>query len=286
MADTPPIRINSDDNRKKQVDRATIIGLSAGLILLVAAVALGGSAATFFNLRAAIIVLGGTVAVTMITCSAEDLSAVRTIFTLPVIHRPASPKRLGIHLLELAGRARSQGYLKLPSFIDDDLADDYLRKAMELLADGVDTPEIERLLERDLDTQIRRYERGAHFLRRAAEIAPAMGLIGTLIGLIQLLAELNDPQTIGPNMALALLTTFYGAVLGTMVLAPLADKITRRAQEEEIAKRMILTAATSIARGENPRKLELHLNAILSPSDRMRYFDEVDHRANSGDVTA
>jgi chemotaxis protein MotA len=110
-------------------------------------------------------------------------------------------------------------------------------------------------------------------LRRASEVAPAMGLIGTLVGLVQMLGSLSDPSAIGPAMALALLTTFYGAVLGNVVLSPLAAKVERAAEEDALVKTLYTIGAVSIARQENPRRLEMLLNAVLPPGKRIQYFD-------------
>ena len=105
------------------------------------------------------------------------------------------------------------------------------------------------------------------------DIAPAMGMIGTLIGLVQMLQNMSDPSSIGPAMAVALLTTFYGALLGTAVLAPMAAKLERNSNEEAMLRSLIMVAMSSIARQDNPRRLELLLNTELPPEDRIQYFD-------------
>jgi len=110
-------------------------------------------------------------------------------------------------------------------------------------------------------------------LRKAAEFAPAMGLIGTLIGLVQMLGNLDDPSTIGPAMAVALLTTFYGAVLANMVFSPMASKLERNSAEESMVNTIYMMGAASIGRQENPRRLEMLLNSILPPGKRVQYFD-------------
>ena len=142
-----------------------------------------------------------------------------------------------------------------------------------MVMDGMPIEEVERVLRREVDEMIFRHRKSASVLRKAAEIAPAMGLIGTLIGLVQMLGNLDDPATIGPSMAIALITTFYGAVLANMVFAPLAAKLERNSAEEALVFNVYLTAAASIARKENPRRLEMLLNAMLPPSARVSVFD-------------
>ena len=125
----------------------------------------------------------------------------------------------------------------------------------------------------EVEVLAERHKRSASIARRASEVAPAMGLIGTLVGLVQMLADLENPETIGPAMAVALLTTFYGAILGTVVLASIAVKLEKNSADETLIKTLVTIAATSIARQDNPRRLEMMLNSELPPSERIRYFD-------------
>ncbi len=142
----------------------------------------------------------------------------------------------------------------------------FLTKAISMVADGFPVEEVERVMRREIDEMTGRHRKSASVLRKAAEIAPAMGLIGTLIGLVQMLGNLDDPSTIGPAMAVALMTTFYGAVLANMLFAPLAAKLERNSAEEALVYNVYLLAAVSIGRKENPRRLEMLLNALLPPA--------------------
>ena len=142
-----------------------------------------------------------------------------------------------------------------------------------MVADGATVAELEEVMHNDIQATLHRVRRSAAVLRRAADYAPAMGLIGTLVGLVQLLGRLDDPQQIGASMAVALLTTFYGAVLANMVLSPLAVKLERNAVDEELVCLVYLMGAISVSRQENPRRLELLVNSVLPPSMRVRYFD-------------
>jgi chemotaxis protein MotA len=142
-----------------------------------------------------------------------------------------------------------------------------------MVVEGMAADEIKRVLERDAAEMTVRHQRSAGVLRKAAEVAPAMGLIGTLIGLVQMLAHLDNPATIGPAMAVALLTTFYGAILACMLFAPLAAKLERLAEDDIEITDICVAAALSMARQENPRHLEMMINAILPPAERVRHFD-------------
>ena len=149
----------------------------------------------------------------------------------------------------------------------------YLQKGIALAVDGATPEEIERVLANEIDIVDEHRIREAAVLRRAAEVAPAMGLIGTLVGLIQMLANLDDPSSIGPAMAVALLTTFYGAVMAYMVFAPIAAKLEKNADDENLELRIYLAGAASIARLERPRTLETYLNTMLPPSKRLSIYD-------------
>ncbi|MDP6174967.1 MAG: MotA/TolQ/ExbB proton channel family protein, partial [Rhodospirillales bacterium] len=144
---------------------------------------------------------------------------------------------------------------------------------ISMIVDGTPTGEVETIMRRDMQATLQRHRRSAAVLRRAAEFSPAMGLIGTLIGLVQMLGNLDDPTTIGPSMAIALLTTFYGAVLANMVFIPLASKLERNSAHEEMVSGVYLTGTISIGRQENPRRLEMLLNSIMPPAQRIQFFD-------------
>src|SRR5690606_27445486 len=146
-------------------------------------------------------------------------------------------------------------------------------KGLMMAMDGMPEAQIEELMRRELSTVSGRQVRAASVLRKCAEVSPAMGLIGTLVGLVQMLGSLDDPATIGPSMAVALLTTFYGALLANMVFMPLAAKLDRNAAAERLVNQIYMLGALSICRQENPRRLELLINTVLPPAQRLRYFD-------------
>ncbi len=175
--------------------------------------------------------------------------------------------------MQIAELARRKGILSLQDTIDALRHEGFLYKGMSLIVDGTPGDEVEAIMRRDMHATLQRHQKSAGVLRKAAEFAPAMGLIGTLIGLVQMLGNLDDPSTIGPSMAVALLTTFYGAVLANVVFSPLASKLERNSAEEALVNNLYLMAAGSVGRQENPRRLEMLLNSVLPPAKRVRYFD-------------
>jgi len=258
---------------RSSVDAATIIGLISGLGLISAAILLGGDPASFINPPSILIVIGGTLAITTMCFTIADMGRTFKIIGKTFIYASRDPSDAATQVLQVAELARRQGVLSLQNVLDSLQAEPFLHKGMLMVVDGTPGEEVEHIMRRDLNATMLRHNKGANILRKAAEFAPAMGLIGTLIGLVQMLGNLDDPSTIGPAMAVALLTTFYGAVLANMVFSPMASKLERNSTEEAMVNTIYMMGAASIGRQENPRRLEMLLNSILPPSKRVQYFD-------------
>lgn len=255
------------------VDMATLLGLGGAGALIATALALGGSAEAFINIPAALIVLGGSFAVTTMCFSLSEILQAQFMLFGTLFRAARDPSAAATKMLELAVYARRAGLLELQRMADKFGSEPFLQQALIMVADGSTGDLIERILKTDIAATAGRHAKGASVLRKAAEIAPAMGLIGTLVGLVQMLGRLDDPSTIGPAMAVALLTTFYGAILANVVLSPLASKLERNSREEILIKSIYLMAAVSISRQENPRRLEMLLNSVLPPTKRVQFFD-------------
>ncbi|HYD31219.1 MAG TPA: MotA/TolQ/ExbB proton channel family protein [Azospirillaceae bacterium] len=260
---------------RTSVDLATALGLGGSFALVVAAMALGGAPKAFFDLPSVMIVLGGTVGVTMVSFSMGDLAGVLKVLSRTLVHAGQDARAVARQLLLLAEAARRTDPERLKALLPEfeTRADPFLLRCVTLITDGLPPDDIDRVLAGEVEALSSTHAKTVSVLRRAAEVAPAMGLIGTLVGLVQMLGHLNDPSTIGPAMAVALLTTFYGAVLGNMALLPLAGKLERNAEEEALVRNLYRVGAVSIARQENPRRLEMLLNAALPPGQRIQYFD-------------
>ncbi len=254
-------------------DFATILGIVLSFTLIAGAIAIGQSDARFFNLPSVLIVILGTMTATAISYTGAELLASLKIIARSAFRPVRDFSALAQSLMGLASVARKKGLLYLSNYEDEIEKEPFLRYALGIVIDGYNEEDVRRILQQNIDLEEERQKRAASILRRASEVAPAMGLIGTLVGLVQMLANLENPDTIGPAMAVALLTTFYGAILGTVVMSPLAAKIEKNAADDVTAKTMTLKTATSIIRQENPRNLEMMINALLQPSQRINYFD-------------
>lgn len=269
-APLPPIKVPSASTSP---DLATILGLALSFGLIISAIFNGQSNANFINLPSVLIVVLGTITATGVAYNLRELKE-----SLPIIGGSFfSPVRdfsaLAKSMLDIAAVGRKRGVLALSSYENQTKNEPFLDYALKMVVDGYSAEDIERILQQDIDMEEERQKRAASILRRASEVAPAMGLVGTLVGLVKMLADLNDPDRIGPAMAVALLTTFYGAIMGTVVMGPLAAKIERNAKEEVTFKTMTLKTCMSIIKQENPRSLEMMINSLLPASQRIRYFD-------------
>ncbi len=254
-------------------DAATWLGLGTALLLLVAAALIGGTLPAYVDLPAALMVFGGTAAVTMVSFPITEVRRLPEIVMTSLFHGLPKPGDTARRLVELAERARLRG----PLALENDLArltdDRFLVKAVALVIDNTPPETIERELRTELQATLVRHRLAADMLRRGGEVAPAMGLIGTLVGLVQMLSNLNTPSSIGPAMAVAILATLYGAVLANVILLPIAGKLERNNQAESLIANLAIMAAVSMAAHDSPRRLEVMLNGILPPAERIACFD-------------
>ena len=258
---------------KSSMDMATIAGLLCAFGLISTAIVIGGSPGSFVNPPSLLIVVGGTLAVTTACFSLSEMGRTVRVVMKTIFYSSRDPSDAAIHVLKIAEMARKQGVLALQNILGSIQTEPFLHKGVSMVVDGTPGEEVESIMRRDMHATVQRHTNSTSVLRKMGEFAPAMGLIGTLIGLVQMLGRLDDPTTIGPSMAVALLTTFYGAVLANMVFLPLAAKLERNSTEETLVNSVYLMGAASIGRQENPRRLEMLLNSMLPPSQRVHYFD-------------
>jgi len=249
------------------MDIATIIGLIGGTILVVVSILIGGSFSIFINLPGLLIVVGGTIATCFIKFTMEDIiNSIRVsmkAFTVKI----DPPEEIMEKMVSVAKVAKERGLMALESEKPDD---EFAAKAFQFLADGFDEQQIKELLQKDINLTIQRHATGRNVFKGMGGSAPAFGMIGTLIGLVQMLANMSNPQDIGPAMAIALLTTLYGALIANLVCLPLADKLALRSQQEQISKNLILDAVLGIARGLSGMVFQETLKIHLSPKDRLK----------------
>jgi len=242
------------------VDLATIIGMLGAFAIIVFAMLLGGSLSMFADLPSVLIVLvGSTLVCLMKFPMSKFLGAGKTV-AKAFMFKLDSPDELIESVIDLAETARKGGLLSLEG---KEIPNDFLKQGIGLLIDGHDADVVKTVLLKDKNMAVERHKSGAGVWGALGDIGPAMGMIGTLIGLVAMLSNMDDPKSIGPAMAVALLTTLYGAMLANMVAIPFADKLKLRAAEEEMIKSMAIDAVLAIQAGQNPRVIEGMLRTYL-----------------------
>lgn len=251
------------------MDIATIIGIVSAFALVVGAISFGGGLSMFINVPSLLIVVGGTLGATMVNYALKDILKVILVAKNAFFHQLIGTSQLIANFVELSNRARRQGILALEPAIKE-ADDEFLRTGLQLCVDGLEPQVIRDVLETEIQNIQSRHTLGADIFSTMGTFAPALGMIGTLIGLVQMLQTMNDPSNIGPAMAVALITTFYGALLANIVFLPISGKLKNRNNEEVVAKEMVMEGILSISRGDNPRMVEQKLNSFL-PSKTREY---------------
>ncbi|HOJ09976.1 MAG TPA: motility protein A [Clostridiales bacterium] len=269
------------------MDLATLIGIISGIICTAYPIFDGGYPKTFLNIPSLMLVVGGGIASTLISYRIKEVTRI-----FQVVGSAFSRKEVDLEstirlLVELSQKARREGLLALESE-QDNIEDSFIRRSVQLIVDGVEPEMIKESLDLELDNMALRHERGQSLFRTMAVLFPAWGMIGTLIGLINLLKALDKPENIGPAMALALVTTLYGSLLAHFICNPIANKLSLKSKEEIQQKEMIIEGILSIQAGENPRIMEHKLKTFLSSEQRELYeaknedlFQQKDNKSNS-----
>lgn len=245
------------------------MGAAFGLMLL--AILHGSPLTIFFNIPALLIVLGGTSGVALVHYPFKDLLEAFRVARKAIFHKDVSVNDYITQLMGFANKARKEGILGLQDDVGR-IEDEFLVKSIQMAVDGQEPETLRGMLNTEIDYIQQRHSKGANIFISLATYAPAMGMVGTLIGLVQMLQNLDNPSKIGPAMAVALLTTFYGAVIANVICLPIAGKLKNRSESEILIKTMIIDGMQSILSGENPRIIEQKLHAFISPKLRESTF--------------
>lgn len=248
------------------MDFASIVGIISGLALIISAIFLGGQIDSFVNIPGMMIVAGGTIAATLLTFPLKDVwSATRGAFHV-FGQEKQKPQDIIDLVLKLSVITRKKGILALTKV---ETNSPFLQRSCNLIADAAEEGMIRKTLRTEINALKARHFIVQDIFKRMAIYAPAFGMLGTLIGLIQMLAQLDNPASVGPAMAVALLTTFYGSFLATMIFLPIAGKLKARTMTEVMNLEIIFEGAISILKGESPLMINEKLSSYL-PENRRR----------------
>jgi len=247
------------------MDIATIVGLFGAFGLIIFAMLDGGDLGAYTNIPGLMIVVGGSVMVVLLRSSLEEfLNAIKVAgkaFGKPL----EKPDQLITQLVEFAAIARKDGMIALEN---QEIENKFMDKAVAMLVDGTEEDMIKKSLTRDIEIMKLRHKQGAAIFSSWGEVAPAMGMIGTLVGLIQMLGNMSDPKSIGPAMAVALLTTMYGAIVANCFCIPISQKLANQSEVESANCELILEGVLFIQKGGNPRILTDLLISFVAPKQR------------------
>lgn len=249
------------------MDLASFIGLALACIMVVGGIVAGGDVMAFINLPSLLIVVGGALGGTILSNPWKRVLSLGQILKKAFFSE--SPELISIvqTLVSFAEKARREGLLSLEDDAEQ-LDDPFMKKSIQLVVDGTDPELVKSILDTEIGLLEERHAGNKFMFDTLAELSPAFGMLGTLIGLIQMLGHLDDPNALGPGMAVALITTFYGSLLANVFGIPIARKLTVRTQEEVMTREMIVEGILAIQAGENPRLVEERLKVFLPPRSR------------------
>jgi chemotaxis protein MotA len=249
------------------MDRGTWIGFLLGLGLLVLVIALGPNPRVFLHPASLVVVFGGILASTLIRFPWSNVRSALDVASRAFFTHPAPPQALVSNLVSLSQRARREGFLGLEKHLPDD---SFMRQGVLMLVDGVSREHLNDVLTQEIHATQDRHALGQEIFRFIATAAPSFGMVGTLIGMVQLFVSIKDPTGIGQGMALSLLSTFYGAVVAYLFAVPISGKLELRSREEMQNKKLILDGILGIQAEMNPGQLEEQLSASLAPRFKIR----------------
>ncbi|MBU1247256.1 MAG: MotA/TolQ/ExbB proton channel family protein [Proteobacteria bacterium] len=247
------------------MDIATLVGMIVGLSLVIGAIFIGGAVDVFVNVPGLMIVIGGTLAAIMVAFPFEEVVQAFVAGMKVFGSRKARTRDVVNIMVKVAEISRREGLMALENVSTENPV---LKKSCQLIADNADPALIRDTLLIEITSMRRRHQVAQDVFKRLASLAPSFGMMGTLIGLIQMLSNLTDPTTVGPAMAVALLTTFYGAMMSTMLFIPIGAKLRARTLQEELSLQIIFEGGKSILENNNPMLVYEKLSSFLAPKER------------------
>jgi chemotaxis protein MotA len=249
------------------VDLATLLGIIVATGLVISSILMGGPGAWFINYPSLMIVLGGTMGATLINYPLSDVISVFKVTKNAFRNKSYQPINLIPRMVHFAKKARREGILSFEAQLKE-INDPFMVRCMQMAIDGMEGDAMEEVLNTEIMWLEERHRLGAEIFSTMGSFAPAIGMLGTIIGLVQMLMQMTNPSAIGAPMAVALLTTFYGTLLANLLFLPISGKLKVRSRQEILAKQMVLQGILSIQAGDNHRIVEQKLKAFISPNAR------------------
>ncbi len=249
------------------MDITTLMGILVAGGLVVSSILMGGSGTWFVSYPSIMIVVGGTMGATLINYPLSEVLGVLKVTKNAFMHRSQSAGNLIPLMVDFAKKARQEGILSFESQLKD-IEDPFLVKGLQMAIDGMESSSIEEVMATEIANAQERHRLGSDIFSTMGAFAPAVGMLGTIIGLVQMLMQMEDPSQIGAPMAVALLTTFYGTLLANLLFIPISGKLKIRSQQEMLVKQIVLEGVIAIQSGDNHRIVEQKLKAFIAPKAR------------------
>lgn len=253
------------------MDKSTIIGLSMGFTLVLGAIIFQGSISIFFSISSFTIVVGGIFSSSFSNYSISDVKKTFRLLLKTLPKSTADPRTDIEILMMFAKRIRKMGLLSVEEDIEN-ISDEYLKNGMTLLIDGFEEETVERILDNQLQSDEQLLDRSVSILGKMAEYAPAFGMIGTVIGLVLMLQNISDPETLGVGLSIALLTTLYGTIMANMIFSPLSGKLDFVGSKQINRRKLYQMGIMCIMAEDNPRVMESKLINLLAPDERTEFI--------------
>jgi chemotaxis protein MotA len=249
------------------MDLASLVGVILGSVLVLAAILMGGPLGIFIDIPSIMIVFGGTIASILICFKLQAVTGVIGVMKKVLLYPLPTPTEEIDRIVAFSNLARREGLLALEEKLEE-LDDEFMQKGLRLIIDGFPGETVREILEIDMGNLITRHQQGKKILETMGAMAPAFGMIGTLIGLIQMLQNMDDPSKIGAGMAVALLTTFYGALSSNLIYIPFGTKLDNRSKEEVALRNLMIEGIIAIQAGDKPALVKEKLKSFLAPRER------------------
>ena len=256
------------------MDIGTIVGLCVAAFAILLGIFLGGEPMALYDMPSVFIVVIGTIGVTVMCFPLSRLFKLHKVMLRAFFNKQSDTVGIILDLVKYAELARREGILSLENLVDE-MKDPFIVRGIKMAVDGTDPELIKQVMETELEAMMERHTQGKQLFDAVAKYAPAFGMIGTLLGLIFMLGSMSDPSSIGPSMAVALITTLYGAMIANIFAGPISEKLLARDIEEVQLKTIIIAGVMAIQSGDNPRVVQSKLSTYLTPTERDRIMAAV-----------
>ncbi|MFQ5649083.1 MAG: motility protein A [bacterium] len=249
------------------MDKGTIIGIAAGMGLVVLSMIMGGGVAPFIDIPSLLIVLGGTFSAALVNFPFQDVMGLMKVTQKVLKEDPITPEKYIEQIVLISKKARTNGLLAIEEDLDK-VDQDFMKVTLQHVVNGTEAEDLSNIMEAELAIMTERHKTGQKIFMAMGAYCPAFGMIGTLVGLILMLQNLEDPSSVGPGMAMAMVTTFYGSLFANLFFIPMSGKLKVRSEQEIRFKEMLLMGILAVQAEESPRVIQTKLQSYLAPGSR------------------